>query len=261
MTTTCRICSSTEFELDAQESMLCLYCGTTSDEFLSQAVDVGDNDALLRGARRALKRQRVNNFTDLNSVKHRNFTPTNSNTGAVRADVSAKESVETYLCSFQNCLQYMANQAWSCISNINISYMEVKNKASNALCIKVNHIWHLYVDEVMKVAVNIPERILSNILPSKSMLLAFIYLSIRLLKMKVAVTQLLSWVRDHLIPYVNPLGNLQIYPDVKINSLTMEQRTLFICHFGHDVNPTSRLIWFHTVMLAKKVGIRIPMEA
>jgi hypothetical protein len=221
---------------------------------MSQAVDVGDDDALLRGARRALKRQRVNNFADLNSVNHRNFTPTNSNTGAVRADVGARESVETYLYLFQNCLQYIANQAWSCISNIN--YMEEKNKVSNALCIKVNHIWHLYVDEVMKVAANMPERILSNILPSKPLLLAFIYLSIRLLKIEVAVTQLLSWVRDNLIAYVNPLGILQVHPDDNIYLFTRSQRTLF--NLGHDLTPSPRLIWFHTVLLAKKLGTSMP---
>ena len=238
----CHICAGGEFDLDEDENLICVLCGTVSNQYLSQTKDIEDGSALLLSSKRhSLKRQR-------RALPHEHIGRKRK---YVRRCVHAT-SVESYFLLQRDCLNFVCEY--------------LKGKFGVDIVIGLRDIFGRYLEASVQKCVSLQNEQTFMILPSMAQLLSFLYTIMLCHNFPITHSLFSETVSESLKMWCGSLfgeageykieaASLQLLKHFR--KLTHAQRTFMLTTSKCGTNPFVN-IWYHTNLLSNLLSFGIP---
>jgi hypothetical protein len=247
----CSNCQGDRYYEDREGNIICSYCGTQSQDYIAESHEAGEEGMIYA---QSLGR----------SVRRHTATGGNKKRGKKR--IQSEPDLLEYLTVYQYFLQMIGNSAFQLLF-IDISSEEERRPLIVQYLSLLKELWTKYLKawQTSNTTCQLSFLFLSQrkqsckckklahpLYPTKQLLVAFVYLVLRINRSDIIIPDLLRWIERGLIPYYNLWD---VLPETMKILIPLGFRKPLI---GSLKVPSSMNIWFHTCKLAEDLGIDMP---
>jgi hypothetical protein len=249
----CSNCQGDRYYEDREGNIICSYCGTQSQDYIAESHEAGEEGMIYA--------QNLGR-----SVRRHTATGGNQRKGKKR--IQSEPDLLEYLTVYQYFLQMMGNSTFQLLF-INVSLEEERRPLIAPYLSLLKELWIQYLKawQTSNTACQLSflfsmqrnkqqsckcKKLQHPLYPSKQLLLAFVYLILRINRSDIIIPDLLRWIERGLIPYYNLWD---VLPETMKVLIPLGFRKPLI---GAMKVPSAMNIWFHTCKLAEDLGIVMP---